>query len=260
LKEFEAAAKADPKDPRAPYLRGVALEKKGDAAGAEKAYREAVARDARFPPAHNNLGAMLIAKGDWAAAEKELQAAVKADPRYADAHIHIGLLRDADREHPRGGGRLPAGGQARPEDPSIHLNLGRPCGVRAILDGAIAEVQQATRLGPKDAVAWSTLGLLYSDKKAYDEAQAALHKATLLGPQVRGGLVRPGPGGAAPQAAGTPRRCAGEGPQAGAQEPRHRRRPLPRPWWTRDPLGLPAPCRGRAALALEPATHGPLGV
>src|SRR6185436_2741899 len=41
-------------------------------------------------------------------------------------------------------------------------------------------LQQATRLGPKDAVAWSNLGLLLSDKKSYDDARAALQKATAL--------------------------------------------------------------------------------
>src|SRR6185295_15081069 len=83
LREFDAAAKADPKDPRAPYLRGVALEKKGDSAAAEKAYRESIARDAAFPQAHNNLGALLLARGDQPGAGRELQAAVKADPKYA---------------------------------------------------------------------------------------------------------------------------------------------------------------------------------
>jgi len=81
LEEFEAAAKVDPKDPRAYYLRGVVLEKRHDTAGAERAYREAVGRDGRFAPARNNLGAMLLGKGETAAAEKELQAAITGDPK-----------------------------------------------------------------------------------------------------------------------------------------------------------------------------------
>ena len=35
LRAFDEAAKADPKDARAPYLRGVALEKKGDTRGGD---------------------------------------------------------------------------------------------------------------------------------------------------------------------------------------------------------------------------------
>src|SRR5260370_37308701 len=58
---FEAAAKVDPKDARPHYLRGVALEKKGDLAAAAEAYRQAVARQAAFPEPHNNLGALLPA-------------------------------------------------------------------------------------------------------------------------------------------------------------------------------------------------------
>src|SRR4051812_35185756 len=64
LRAFDAASKADPKDARGPYLRGVALEKKGDVPAAEKAYRESLARDPRFPQAHNNLGALLLGRGE----------------------------------------------------------------------------------------------------------------------------------------------------------------------------------------------------
>src|SRR5947208_9345510 len=83
LRAFDAAAKADPKDARAPYLRGVTLEKKGDAAGAAAAYKQAIARQADFAQAHNGLGTLLQAQGDKAGAAAEFQAAVKGDPSYA---------------------------------------------------------------------------------------------------------------------------------------------------------------------------------
>jgi len=95
LEAFDAAARADPKDPRAYYFRGVVLEKRHDLSGAERAYREAVDRDGRFAPARNNLGAMLLDKGDTVAAEKEIRAAISGDPKYADAHSNLGHLRDA---------------------------------------------------------------------------------------------------------------------------------------------------------------------
>src|SRR5882757_11013168 len=49
---FAEAAKVDPKDARPYYLRGVALEKKGDLPAATEAYRQAIARKADFPEAH----------------------------------------------------------------------------------------------------------------------------------------------------------------------------------------------------------------
>src|SRR6185369_4709754 len=118
LKEFDAAAKADPKDPRGPYLRGVALEKKGDAA----------------------------------------------------AHFNLGLLRDGEDKHAEAVTAYRQAVKLRPDDPAIHLNLGAALRRSGDLDGAITELQFATRMAPKDAVAWSNLGLMYSDKKAYDEA------------------------------------------------------------------------------------------
>ena len=49
LKAFDEAAKVDPKDARGPYLKGVVLEKQGDAAAATAAYKQAIARKADVP-------------------------------------------------------------------------------------------------------------------------------------------------------------------------------------------------------------------
>jgi tetratricopeptide (TPR) repeat protein len=182
MKEFDAAAKADPNDPRAPYLRGVVFEKKGAPQAAEKAYRDSLGRRS-FPPAHSNLGALLLARGERGEAEKELQAAIKGDPKNADAHYNMGLLRDAEKKLPEAVAAYREAARVRPDDLAIRLNLGAALRRTGDLEGALAELRQATRLGPKDAIAWSNLGLLLSDKKSYDEARAALQKATQLDPK-----------------------------------------------------------------------------
>ncbi len=52
------------------------------------------------------------------------------------------------------------------------------------IDGAITELRQAARLAPHDAMGLTYLGLLLSDKKAYDEAREALDKAAGLDPKL----------------------------------------------------------------------------
>jgi cytochrome c-type biogenesis protein CcmH/NrfG len=52
------------------------------------------------------------------------------------------------------------------------------------IDGAVTELRQAARLAPRDATALTDLGLLLSDKKAYDEAREALDRATRADPKL----------------------------------------------------------------------------
>src|SRR6184192_3475179 len=56
---FDKAKKQTPKDPRPHYLTAVALQKKGDAAGAENELRAALTLDPKLAEVRNELGALL---------------------------------------------------------------------------------------------------------------------------------------------------------------------------------------------------------
>src|SRR5205823_6227324 len=71
LEDFRRAAEKAPKDSRAQYLRGAALEKLGDTSGAEQAFRKALALDPKLAEVHNELGTLLKGRGQIAEAEKE---------------------------------------------------------------------------------------------------------------------------------------------------------------------------------------------
>jgi TonB family protein len=83
--------------------RGVALYRKGDAAGAVKEFRAAVKRRQDDPVAWTYLGQALIQSGDLKEARKALDAALKLKPDYALARSHLAFLllssgKDGDAE------------------------------------------------------------------------------------------------------------------------------------------------------------------
>src|SRR5262245_45980819 len=57
---FERASQLAPKDARPLYMRGAALQKKGDVAGAEKGFRAALALDPTLAEVRGELGALLL--------------------------------------------------------------------------------------------------------------------------------------------------------------------------------------------------------
>ena len=93
LAAFDEAAKVDPKDARPHYLKGVALEKKGDNP-APPPPSKAMKLKADFAEAHNNLGVLLLARNDLPGPAGEFEAAVKAKPAYAEAQYNLGVARD----------------------------------------------------------------------------------------------------------------------------------------------------------------------
>src|SRR5258706_148398 len=80
LAAFEKAEKLAPKDARPRYMRGSALARKGDSAGAEKAFRDALVLDGTLVEVRAELGALLVDRRRYPEAEKELKAAVKGKP------------------------------------------------------------------------------------------------------------------------------------------------------------------------------------
>ena len=117
----------------------------------------------------------------------------------------------------------------KPADAGYRLNLGAALRRTGDVDGALAALQGGDPPGARATPsAWADLGMVLSDKKTYDDAQAALDKATKLKPDFalawnRLGRVELKRG----QVAGGGR-GAGAGAQARAEERRLRRRSLPR--------------------------------
>jgi Flp pilus assembly protein TadD len=96
-------------------MLGVIRADRGDAAGAEAAFRAGAAADPQHAKAHANLGTQLIRRGDKAGAEAAYRAAIAADPQHANAHGNLGTIL-GDRGDVAGAARLFAA--ALQNDPS----------------------------------------------------------------------------------------------------------------------------------------------
>jgi tetratricopeptide (TPR) repeat protein len=95
--EYEKAAETagkvaadDPLYPKAQYLVGESLLARGDAAGAEKAFRAGLEKKAESGPLLAGLGRALTAKGEPTAAEEPIRKALKIDAKDAVAHRALG--------------------------------------------------------------------------------------------------------------------------------------------------------------------------
>lgn len=89
---YDAAARADRKDPIAPYNLGVARLAAGRAGEAALAFRQALARDPKFVEARYNLAAAAEALGKDDVARGELIAALEIEPFYADARFNLAQI------------------------------------------------------------------------------------------------------------------------------------------------------------------------
>lgn len=214
LAEIARVEKQNPKDAVAVYYRGVFLEKKGDAAGAEKAYRAAVKLDGKLAEAWSNLCALRLGAKAAKEAAAHCEKAVAANPSFVAAWFNLGLayqtLGDAAKTERAfekvtglapdradgwmalGAARLRGGDKKQavvafrmaakkaPRDAQARFNLGAALAAAGDLDGAARELAEATKLDPKYATAFFRLGSVERRRGQKDAAVAALEQAKKL--------------------------------------------------------------------------------
>lgn len=90
---YDLCARADRKDPIAPYNHGNIRLAQGAHDQAALAYQQAIARDGQFVEARYNLSQALEAAGKDAAAAAELGRVLAADPLHPDAVFNLAQLR-----------------------------------------------------------------------------------------------------------------------------------------------------------------------
>ena len=155
------------------YNQAVALKTKGDATGAAREVRAALASDPAYAEAHGLLARILLEQNDPADAAGELRRAIAAKPS-ADLHFELGL----------------AEGQ-----------LGK-------LPEAAAEIRRSARMNPHFARAYDRLGVALRRQDDRAGALAAFRQAVDADARGCGRALRPGGQGAS-RDRGTERRDHG---------------------------------------------------
>ena len=90
--QYKLAVESSPQDPKAATRMGDVLMESGDASGAEKFYRQALAAQPGFADAEIGLANALMQRGDAAGAAALLQQVEAADPTNSLAHFRLSVV------------------------------------------------------------------------------------------------------------------------------------------------------------------------
>jgi tetratricopeptide (TPR) repeat protein len=140
-----------------------------DAAQAEEAFRQTIARAPRHAEALFQLGNLAARSEDPMVARDYYRRAIEARPGFVEAHVNLGLLLDRTGDTKGAVAALEQALRLRPDDPEILNSLGA---VRRSVSraGAIADFQSALSLNPEHPQATVNLAKSLAAKGRHAEA------------------------------------------------------------------------------------------
>jgi tetratricopeptide (TPR) repeat protein len=176
----------NPPFPDTSFYLGCAYLAKGNVREAISALEHAEAkapRDFRIP---YRLARAYQQSGRTTEAEKEFQRSSALREGYNDAARESGECSDALRSQLIAEARRVCERMADPNDPDKLTSLGIIYGEHGAYDEAIAPLEKAAKLDPESFEIFHNLGLSYFRLRRYTEARAALEKAVSLRPDFFG--------------------------------------------------------------------------
>jgi tetratricopeptide (TPR) repeat protein len=149
---------------------------------------EGLVRSARLNAStHVERGWNLISRGEPAAAEEELQKALKLVPDDTQAASLLGWAQMLQEKYDDALVQFNAVLQRDPTHAIARVNVGYICLKKSIYGEAIEHLSRAIReAGDRKATLYAHfyLGLLYSSREMYSDAEAFLGRALALGPNL----------------------------------------------------------------------------
>jgi len=183
LKQFDAAAKADPKTPGVQLEMAMALQRLGRQGEAVPWFQQAIEREPTNEMALTNLGLALTLTGKGKDALEYFKRALAVnsnDPvAYKDlgvCHIQLSAFDEAIEDFKKALA-------LEPDDPQLHYDLGLAYKFKDRTDEAVAELRKAGQMDPKLQDPPYTLGILYMQLGRLDDAVTELKKAVALRPE-----------------------------------------------------------------------------
>jgi tetratricopeptide (TPR) repeat protein len=171
-------------------LEGASLFARGDLAGAESRFRDAVADNPTHAEARNNLGRVLAVQGRSAEAAEEYRIALGADPTQAETYFNLeDLYREAGRldEAEEILARLETARGGRIDDvaPALDFRRGRLALARGDTARAEPLLRRAVTSRPELSGGWTALADLSIGRGDYPAAVDAGRRAVETGPGSR---------------------------------------------------------------------------
>lgn len=155
-----------------------------DFAGAEAAYRKAIAADPDFAPAYSHLAyALLFNPATQPAALDEARRATEIAPESAEAWAYLGRAYDWNGRFDEALAAAEKAAQLDPEIADAQSFLGEIYADLRMYPEAVRAAEKAVRLDPSNAEAHRNLGYVYADMSRNAEALAEFQKAHELQPR-----------------------------------------------------------------------------
>jgi TolB-like protein/tetratricopeptide (TPR) repeat protein len=152
-------------------------------AKAKAAAGRAIELDGKLSEAHVVLGFVTMESWDWPVAEKEFRRAIELSPSNADAYLKYALYLNAAGRHPEAITAIQTARKLDPLSPAIRQAVAAVYHFAGDQDRAIEAAKATLELQPGFWIGHFHLGLAYSSKERYTEADAELRRALPEGPQ-----------------------------------------------------------------------------
>lgn len=174
---FEAAVQKAPKDATAHYYLGLALDKAGDKAGAEKRYKEALSLKADLDEAAQNLCALYIESGRFGEAVDLAKASRARNPKSAGIALNhaVALAGAGDREAAERAFEEAA--RLAPKDPMPLLTWAAHLGQWKKPDVAAQKLRDAEKIAGDDVGVLASIAFEMKNVGAYKECIGVLDRA-----------------------------------------------------------------------------------
>jgi tetratricopeptide (TPR) repeat protein len=153
----------DPDDFEAHYNLAALLRIKGDAAGAEQQFAQAVRIRPDEATGNNALGGVLLANGRVAEAIPYLNTALRGRPDYFDAHYNLGIALATQGDFPGALLHFRAAARLNPQDANAEANLGSALAETGNVKEARLHFERALQIDPKNELARENLEQLNRD-------------------------------------------------------------------------------------------------
>jgi tetratricopeptide (TPR) repeat protein len=180
--ELEETIRQSPRDARAQFYLGEALQRSGQAREAADAYREAARLDPTSPDAPVRLATILVDAGADAEARDLLLSVVHYHPRHAEAHRLLGQIYQARGFYQYAAGHYALATRLRPDDADAWAGLGVCAARNSEPTRALSALRRAVALRPHQAVFLRALGRAEAQFGELELAAAHLRQATALDP------------------------------------------------------------------------------
>jgi len=183
IKLYREAIAVDEKHAGAHYALGVALTRKGDAAGARAEFERAAALSPGNPLPALGLAELFAAAGDLKQAEQYAREAVKAQPGLLQGRLVLAQVLEAGGRYDEAMRQYREIASAHPKVAAPHFHVGALLHRRGDLAGAAAEYGKALKIDPEFAPALNNLAAVeLTHNKAPAKAEALARRAVAVAP------------------------------------------------------------------------------